>query len=274
MGLSKEIVYIGDFLEEANKLRSTYGRTELYTTGHVSLDRYLHGYDPRKPSDHKGGFGRKDGYEIVLLYGPTGIGKSTVALNLMLPAIVAKKKVGLLVLEDDMADVSVRLSFLLNDEQYRDMNKEDNVRCLPKKALVKSWTLPDLLDYIELWFNDGIELILLDHLQFAFEGAESIKGENEYTAQRVFMQKLNALMKKHKKTIILISHINKNSANKGMDRIQGSGAIAQASTKSIEVMKDPDTGDIVFWFRKSRFTKTPDHAWHMKFKGTRLEASS
>jgi RecA-family ATPase len=113
-----------------------------------------------------------------------------------------------------------------------------------------------------------VDLILLDHLQFAFEGAEAIRGENEYIAQRVFMQKLNQLMKRVKKTIILVSHTNK-GLGKGMDKIVGSGSIAQAATKVIEVSKDE--GNTILTLHKSRFTKTPDNAYAMKLEGTRLK---
>lgn len=260
MPISKQLVYIGDFAEEAAKLKLTYGRTDLYTTGIPQLDQYFQG----------GGYGRKDGYEIVVLYGPTGVGKSLVALNLIAPAIRSDVKVGLLILEDDMADASVRLSFILEPEDYEKMNDGKTVRCLPKDALVKSWTLDELLKYIEDWYDSGVDLILLDHLQFAFEGAEAIKGENEYAAQRVFMQKLNQLIKRKKKTIILVNHVNKQANVKGMDKMVGSGAIPQAATKVIEVRKDQDTGDTVLRLWKSRFTPTPTHDYVLQMKASRL----
>lgn len=270
VAISKEEVFIGDFAEEAQELRKTYGLTDKFTTGHAVLDRYLHG-DENKYNNYRGGFGRKNGYEIMLLYGPTGIGKSTVALNFLAPAITRGVKVGLLILEDDMADASVRLSFILTEREYATMNSEQNVRCLPKGALVKRWKLADLLEYIEDWFvNQGVEIILLDHLQFAFEGAESVKGENEWASQRVFMQALNEVVKRLKKTIILVSHINK-GMGKGMDKVQGSGALAQAGTKVIEVTKDEDSGDTVIRMRKSRFTPTPNFGYHMKLNGSKLE---
>lgn len=264
MGLSKQEVYIGDFYEKAKALKATWGRTDLYTTGHSALDGYL-----------SGGYGRKDGYEIVLLYGPTGVGKSTVALNFMAPAIKKGTKVGLLVLEDDMADVSNRLSQVLNEEDYRKMNGNQTVRCLPEDALTKSWNLKDLLQYIEDWFNEGIELILLDHVQFAFENAESVKGENEYIAQRVFMQQLNQLMKKTKKTIILVSHMNKATGAKGMDRIVGSGALSQAATKVIEITEEKDMQDTLrLNLMKSRFTKKPGFHYNMKMINSKLESAA
>lgn len=264
MGLSKQEVYIGDFYDKAKALKATWGRTDLYSTGHSVLDGYF-----------SGGFGRKDGYEIVLLYGPTGVGKSTVALNFMAPAIKKGTKVGLLVLEDDMADVSNRLSQVLSDEDYSKMNGGQTVRCLPEDALTKSWNLKDLLQYIEDWFDEGIELILLDHVQFAFENAESVKGENEYIAQRVFMQQLNQLMKKKKKTIILVSHMNKATGAKGMDRIVGSGALAQAATKVIQVLEDKDMKNVIrLELMKSRFTSRPGFDYAMKLINSRLERAA
>lgn len=260
MTLSKQVVYIGDFLEEAQKLSKSFGFTDLFSTGHSELDRYL-GY----------GFGRKDGYEIVLLYGPTGIGKSTVGLNFLAPAINQGKKVGLLILEDDMPDVSNRFAHILSPTQYHAMNESDKILCLPDDALSKSWTLDDLLVYIEDWFvNQGVDLVFLDHLQFAFEGAESIKGENEYRSQRIFMRNLNQLLKRTKKTIVLVSHVNKATGAKGMEKIVGSSSIAQAATKVIEIADDEMDDVIRLHLRKSRFTARPAHHYCMKMVDGKL----
>ncbi len=265
MPLSKQIVYLRDFASEAIKLEKTWGKTNLYTTGDKMFDDYL-----------GGGFGRQDGYEIVLLYGDTGIGKSTIALNFLKSPIEANKKVGLLVLEDDGADVFLRLRDILGTygmEKY--IMHGDNVHFMPQEDLVKSWNLDDLLNLIESWFVErGLDVILLDHLQFAFEGAESIKGENEYASQRVFMQKLNQLMKRIKKTIILVSHINKNNQLKGMGKIVGSGAIAQAGTKVIEVSEDDMDFGVRLYMRKSRFTAKKNYHFVMKLKDGQLRSAA
>lgn len=264
MAITKQVVYIGDFYDKAQELKQYWGKTTLYTTGHKALDTYF-----------GGGFGREKGYEIVLLYGDTGIGKSTVALNFLAPAIKAGVNVGLLILEDDMADVSNRLASVLSPQEYAEMNKRNNVRCLPEDALTRSWKLTDLLEYIEAWYKDGVDLILLDHIQFAFENAESIKGENEYISQRIFMRSLNQLMKRMNKTIILISHINKGGLAKGMNKIVGSSSIAQASTKVIEVSEEKDWTDALrFYLRKSRFTKRPDFHYNMKLINGRVEPAA
>lgn len=264
-GLSKRVVYLRDFADEAKKLRATWGSTRLFRASDTTaFNEYL-----------GGGYGRHDGYEIVLMYGDTGVGKSTVGLNFLRDPIEQGKKVGLLVLEDAGADVFIRLSNILGvDGTKKYIMESDNIHFMPQEDLVKSWNLDDLLKLIEEWFVDRkIDVIFLDHLQFAFEGAESIKGENEYISQRIFMQKLNQLMKKMNKTIILISHVNKSNNVKGMGKIVGSGSIAQAGTKVIEVQEDEDMGQgaLRIWLRKSRFTVKPAHHYSMKLKDGILE---
>lgn len=266
MPLSKRIVYLKDFAEEASKLRKSWGKTELYSTGHAALDDYL-----------GGGFGRPDGYEIVLMYGDTGVGKSTVALNFLEDPIKRGQKVGLLVLEDDGADVFIRLSVILGVKGTNEYIMQGNtIHFMPQEDLVKSWNLDDLLVLIEDWFTSRkLDVIMLDHLQFAFEGAEMAKQENEYIAQRIFMQKLNQMMKRVRKTIILISHVNKNSASKGMGKIVGSGSIAQAATKVIEVGEDKHVEDgIRLWMRKTRFTKKRGYDYAMKLVDGKLETQA
>lgn len=265
MALSKQIVHLRDFSESAAELKKTWGKTNYLSTGDVGLDDYL-----------GGGYGRKDGYEIVVLYGDTGIGKSTIALNLLKSPIERGLKVGLLVLEDDGADVFIRLSEILGSEGTRKHIMGSNrIHFMPQEDLTKSWNLNDLLKLIEDWFVErDLDVILLDHLQFAFEGAESIKGENEYASQRVFMQKLNQLIKQVKKTIILVSHINKNAQLKGMGKIVGSGAIAQAGTKVIEVAEEDMDFCIKLFMRKSRFTQRKDYHFVMKLMDGKLESAA
>lgn len=264
MGLSKRIVYLRDFAGEANKLRASWGRTNLYSTGHEPLDDYF-----------GGGFGRRDGYEIVLLYGDTGLGKSTIGLNFLNSPILAGKKVGLLVLEDAGEDVFLRMEKSLGKSDFQKYVFEtDNIHFMPQEDLVKSWVLDDLITLIHEWFVErDLDIIFLDHLQFAFEGAESIKGENEYASQRVFMQKLNQLMKDVKKTIILVSHVNKSHASKGMGKIVGSGSIAQAGTKVIEISDDSQQDVLRLHMRKSRFTPRKEYHYCMKLIDGKLRSA-
>lgn len=262
--ISKRIVYLRDFATEAAKLASSYGATSLYGTSDRGLDDYLYG-----------GYGRKDGYEIVVLYGETGVGKSMVGLNMLHDPIVMGQKIGMVVLEDDGGDVFNRLTAILGKSAFNQwVMKSDNIHFMPHEALTKAWKLDELLEMIEEWFVERkLDIIILDHLQFAFENAEAVRGENEYIAQRVFMRKLNFLMKRVKKTIILVSHVNKSSNVKGMSKIVGSGAIAQAGTKVLEVM-DGDLEDSVnIFLRKTRFTKKRGFHYTMKMIDGKMESA-
>lgn len=257
--LGREIIYLRDFKDEADLLRKDYGYTRRFSTGSESLDRYL-----------GGGYGRNNGYEMVLIFGPTKIGKSMIALNFLKEPITNGDRVGLLTLEDAGADVYIRMTDILGDEATKQrVLQGDTVHMMNPEDLLKSWKLADLLVMIEEWFTvRKLDVILLDHLQFAFEGAEAIKGENEYTTQRIFMQQLNQLMKRINKTIILISHVNKDGSAKGTSKIVGSGSIAQGATKLIEANRDNGVIKIRMW--GSRFTATPNEDYLTSFKGALL----
>lgn len=257
--IGKQIVHLTDFDEDTDKLAETYGTTSLYSTGSHDLDSYF-----------CGGYGRPEGYEIVVLFGETGIGKSTFGLNLLLDPIKRGKKVGLLMLEDDGADVNMKFRLMLGRDKLREFNR--NIHFTPEDVVngKKLWGLDDLLALIEEWFTKrNLDVILLDHLQFAFESAMSIKGENEYISQRIFVRKINYLVRKLNKTIILVSHVGKNSQAKGMGKILGSAGIAGSATKTIEVKKDGANIMMVrYW--KSRFTPVPDHDRAFKFDRSHL----
>ena len=255
MAIGKQIVYLTDFDDDTDKLQATYGTTPLHSTGSSDIDKYL-----------CGGYGRPDGYEIVLLFGGTGIGKSTVALNMIVKPVEAGKKIGLLMLEDDGADVNMKLRLLFGREKLLKYNSQ--IHFTPKDVVSgeKLWGLDDFLGLIEEWFTERkLDIIILDHLQFAFESAVGLKGENEYISQRIFVRKINYLVRKLNKTVILISHVNKNAQAKGMDRIIGSNGIAGSATKTIEVKKDGDVMLMRYW--KSRFTPTPDYDRAFTFDG-------
>lgn len=256
--ISGEIVYLSDFNEDADKALETWGVTDLYSTNSPDIDGYI-----------GGGYGRKAGYEIVVLFGDTGIGKSTFALNMLYSPVQAGKRVGLLILEDSGSDVNAKMTTMFGRDFINEHKKQ--LLFTPKQMTdgSKVWNLDQLLDQIESWFTDlDVEVILLDHLQFAFESAISLKGDNEYIAQRVFVRKINAIMTKLaekgvSKTIILVNHVNKNTTAKGMGKIVGSAAIAGSATKVMEVYVDGTYKAVRLW--KSRFTATPSFSHAFQF---------
>lgn len=244
--ISKEVIYLTDFDAETDKLEETYGTTNLYSTSSSDLDYYLYG-----------GYGRKDGYEIVLLFGDTGIGKSNVALNMIKSPVLGGKRIGLLMLEDDGPDVNMKLRKIFGREVLK---KHHTQIIFTTQDIVdgsKLWGLDDLLVLIEFWFvKNNIDILVLDPIQFAFESAIGIRGENEYIAQRIFIRKINYLMRKLKKTIIIITHTGKDKNAKGMARILGSSGMAAGSTKTIEIRKRD--GFLFMQLHKTRFTPERD----------------
>lgn len=224
------------FKEEATKKWAEFGSTSLYSTGDPVIDYYL-----------GGGYGTSTGYEIVTMWGGTGIGKSTMALAFTEEPLKAGKKVGYILLEDDPADTLNRLKVMVGDVEAL----YDWQLFFLKEQM--DFTLESVLDTIEKSFK-LYDIIVLDHIQFVFEGSVMEKGETEFNRQRIFMRKLNKLVKELNKTIILICHINKDSTKGGMDKMIGSSAIPQASTKSIEVGRDKE-GTMFLKLWKTRFTR-------------------
>ena len=248
--IGRKIVYLSDFDADADKLALSYGVTDLYSFGEMGLDKYF-----------GGGYGKRDDYEIVLVFGDTGIGKSTFTLNMIADPIKKGKKVGLLLLEDRGAAANLVLRKIVGKKVIDNMRM--NIQFTPDDVVdgEKLWGLDDLIDLIDDWFTErSMDIILLDHIQFAFESAISLQGNNEYIAQRIFVRKLNYIVRKHNKTIILVSHINKDSSAKGMSKIVGSGGIAGGATKVIEIYQNKDVEGMMharMW--KSRHTAPRFH---------------
>lgn len=66
------------------------------------------------------------------------------------------------------------------------------------------------------------------------------------------MRKLNSLMKKNGKTIVMIQHTNK-GGEEGMSKIKGSSAFAQTCSKVIFLKRGND-GNLMLILQKTRFT--------------------
>lgn len=248
-GIGRAVRFARHYRESAEANKKGFGSTKLYQTPLPALNEYL-----------GGGIGRPDNYEICLLYGETGIGKSTFALNLLANAIAEGKRVGLFLMEDAPDDEMNRLEHIIGTKAYRRIMALDNLRILCDEQLSeneKGWTLDNLAAEIEDWFSDpqfGVDVILLDPIQMAFDGAVTDAGQNEYNGQRIFMRTLNRIVKQYRKTVFITSHVNKGK-DPGMNRILGSGALAQVASKIIEVNETEDHRNLSLFLRKTRFTK-------------------
>ena len=262
MAFLKEVQALSSYHKLAEKQRNTFGITDLYRAdinsakGH-GLNDYI-----------GGGYGRPGNYEIVILFGDTGIGKSTVALNMLCDPILKGAKVGMMILEDEGADVYLRMEAALGKTNFNEfvLKRGADIQIATDKELGRGeWTLEGALEYLEWMFLERErDVVLLDHLQFLFETV-SIGQEGEWRSQQVFMRKLNQLIKDVKKTVILVSHTNKGDS-KGSSRIRGSSGIAAAASKILEVQQNENSskpGAITITMRKSRFTARPNHGYNM-----------
>jgi len=226
--------------EDAKASLANFGVTNLYSTGDKIIDEYL-GNSP------DGGYGRQSGYEIVTIFGDTGRNKSTFATNIIVDPLKKGKTVVYMALEDDPKDVAARLSMMGVKP-----NELPGKLCFFKEQ--SGYTLSDMKDAITEYFKFA-DVILIDPLQFIYEASVTERGEAEFNRQRLFMREMNHLMKKTNKVLILVSHTNKSGGKDapGMSHIIGSSAIAQVSTKVIEIGISKD-GIRYIHMWKSRFS--------------------
>lgn len=220
--------------ERADQLKESFGRTDLYKTGSGQLDAYL-----------GGGVGRKHGYEMVLIHAEPGVGKSLLGLNMVIDPIKKGLNVGLMILEDDPADVLNRLRVMTDGE----IDEADNVFFADDQS--GGYTLDQAMQAIEMWF-EVCDVVLLDHLEYLFVGAVGESERAQFQRQELWMRRLNSLMKKNGKTIIMIQHTNK-GGDEGMSKIKGSSAFAQTCSKVI-FLKRGDAGNLMLMLQKTRFT--------------------
>ena len=232
-------------IDAAKTDMDSWGKTDLYSTGDQILDEYL-------GNSFEGGYGRQHGYEIITIFGNTGCSKSTFATTIILEPARKGTKIAYFALEDDPKDVVRRILVMcsMNEEKTREIT--NNILFMPESD---GYTLDDMADAIEKIF-DVADIVVIDPLQFIFEASVAEKGETEFNRQRLFMRRMNNLMKHTNKTLIIVSHTGKGGgkdAKQGVDRIIGSSAVAQVSTKVIEINRKEDgLHGIRLW--KTRFT--------------------
>lgn len=232
-------------IDAAKAEMDSWGKTDLYSTGDQILDEYL-------GNSFNGGYGRKDGYEIITIFGDTGMNKSTFATSMILDPASKGTQIAYFALEDDPKDVVRRIMIQCNMDEEKVKSITNNILFMPESD---GYTLDAMAEAIEKIF-DVADIVVIDPLQFIFEASVAERGETEFNRQRLFMRKMNNLMKHTNKTLIIVSHTGKGGgkdARTGVDRIIGSSAVAQVSTKVIEINRKEDgLQGIRLW--KTRFT--------------------
>lgn len=230
-----------NLIEDAKRDMDNWGKTTLHSTGDVIIDEYL-----------GGGYGRVDGYEIITIFGDTGMNKSTFATSMILTPALKGTTIAYFALEDDPKDVVRRIMIQCNMDEEKVKNITKNILFMPEND---GYTLDMMAAAIEKIFA-RVDIVVIDPLQFVFEASVTERGETEFNRQRLFMRKVNNIMKHTNKTLIIVSHTGKGGgkdAKQGVDRIIGSSAVAQVSTKVIEINRKQDgLHGIRLW--KTRFT--------------------
>lgn len=240
-------------MARANQPRTT----DLYDIGDPFINEYLGG-------SQKGGYGRVGGYEIVLVFGSTGVNKSTFTTQMIINPALSGKKIAYYSLEDDVDDLYHRLWLQTNglvdkfDSNQNLMEKlETHIFVAPESD---GYTLEQMASQVEGMFMMGVDIVVIDPLQFIFEASVVEAQETEFNRQRLFMRQINNLMKRatrsqgKSKTIVLVSHTNKGKHDDPMDTIMGSGANKQVPTKIIQIARNKDGGRFI-QMHKSRFTE-------------------
>lgn len=227
--------------------------TGEYSTGDSMIDEYI-----------GGGYGREGGYEIVMVYGSTGVNKSTFATQMILRPALAGKRVCYFSLEDDVDDLYCRMRLQIKSLGSKFDNPIEAMRNIGKNIMVApesdGYTLGAMSGEVEAMFRMGCDIIVVDPLQFIFEASVVEKTETEFNRQRLFMRQINNLIKRvvretgKSKTIILVSHTNKGKWDDPLDSIMGSGANKQVPTKIIQISRD-DSGNRFLRLNKTRFTQ-------------------
>lgn len=228
------------FITKAKEEMWNWGTTSLYSFGDPIMDEYM-----------GGGYGRQDGYEIITIFGDTGMNKSTFATSMILDAASKGTQIAYFALEDDPKDVVKRIITQCDGNEEKLTNITNNILFMPEND---GYTLDMMADAIEEMFQI-VDIILIDPLQFIFEASVTERGETEFNRQRLFMRKVNNIMKHTNKTLIIVSHTGKGGGKdgrQGLDKIIGSSAVAQVSTKVIEIDRKEGIHGIRLW--KTRFT--------------------
>lgn len=231
--------------------------TSLYSTGDPYINEYMGG-------SKKGGYGREKGYEIVLIFAGTGENKSTFATQMIIQPALSGARIAYYSLEDDVDDLYARLWLQTSGMTGRFGDNQELLDKISSQIMVApesdGYTLDQMATQIEKLFLTGIDIVVVDPLQFIFEASIDEKADTEFNRQRKFMRQLNNLMKRtaretgKSKTIIIVSHTNKGKFDNAIDTIMGSGANKQVPTKIIQLVRNKEGGRYMQMF-KSRFTE-------------------
>ena len=244
---SAAVDHIRNYASLYQKFKNHEGVTDNYKFDDPELNRIL-----------GGGVGRVGSFELCLIYGSSGAGKSVLAENLVWLAARKKEKICLMSLENDPAQTYGQLQRIFDDDQ---LLEKCNMEFIGREQLKERFSIADVGTEIRRLYNDvGCDIVVIDHIQelldLATKDADRLENSNEKV--RKFMQEVQDAVSENRKTLVIVAHTNKSKIG-GMESIYGSSALYQKATTVIEINKDPESGNVSIKCHKNRNAFIPPH---------------
>lgn len=205
-----------------------------------------------------GGIGRVGSFELCLVYGSSGAGKSLLAENIVWLAARKKEKICLMSLENDPAQTYGQLKKIFGDDE---LLVNSNMEFIGREQLRESFTIKDVGVEVRRLYNEAVcDIVVIDHIQELLDLATKDEERNENANEKVrkFMQEIQDAVSENRKTLVLVAHTNKSKIG-GMESIYGSSALYQKATTVIEINKDPETSNVSLKCHKNRNAYIPPH---------------
>lgn len=244
---SKAVDHIRNYSALWDKYKDHDEKTDHYQFDDPEINRIL-----------GGGIGRVGSFELCLIYGSSGAGKSVLAENVAWLAARLGEKICLMSLENDPAQTYGQLEKIFGD---RKLLNNCNMEFIGREQLKENFTIQDVGAEIRRLYNESMcDIVIIDHIQEILDLATKMndKDMNANDKVRKFMQEVQDAVSENRKTLILVAHTNKSKIG-GMEGVYGSSALYQKATTVIEINKDPDTGKVSIKCHKNRNAFVPPH---------------
>lgn len=210
------LVPVADTVEEAKTRLLEGDQINGLSTGYEDLDLMTRGMAPG---------------EMIVLFGDTSHGKSQLSQNITLNVALEGHKVLFVGLE--MTNTENTLRFL---QMLGDANELMKLPIIyPKSSTV---TYQDIDGLVKKGKEEGAELVVIDHLHMLTRNIENMANELS-----LICHEIKRVARSYEVPIILISHINRTGADKGVPKLshlKGSGSIEQDADMAIAVFRDID----------------------------------
>lgn len=212
------LVPVSDTVEEAKTRLLTGDQINGLSTGYEDLDLMTRGMAPG---------------EMIVLFGDTSHGKSQLSQNIALNVALEGHKVLFIGLEMTNSENTLRFLQMLEDGDK--LNKLPII--YPKSNAV---TYQDVDGLVKKATEEGAELVVLDHLHMLTRNIDNMANELS-----LICHEIKRVARAYEVPIILISHINRTGADKGVPKLshlKGSGSIEQDADMAIAVFRDIKKG--------------------------------